>query len=149
MCLSKVIRTYNPPKEEEGEGYKVVIVEKCHGVDTIDGIFFHHHIPKNQWGVALQSEVYPCKDIKYVSGYHIFKNLEDGDSLYRHISSNYWTRDGFIALVKVKYRKVLAEGNGARPVDALTYTEEVVAAEMYWDGNIVKQAEPGESENLP
>jgi hypothetical protein len=36
MCLDKVVQRYNPPKEEEGEGYKVVVVfhEK-----EISGIF--------------------------------------------------------------------------------------------------------------
>jgi hypothetical protein len=43
--------------------------------------------------------------------------------------------------VKVKYRKVLAEGTGLQPVNAIVETEEVVAAEMYWDGNIIKEAE--------
>jgi hypothetical protein len=138
MCLNKVLQTYNPPKEEEGEGYKVVVVDR----NEISGIFFSGHcVHKNYWATAIQSEVYPCKDVRYTSGYHIFKNLRDGECLYRHISSNYRALVGHIALVKVKYRKVLAEGTGLQPVNAIVETEEVVAAEMYWDGNIIKEAE--------
>jgi hypothetical protein len=154
MCLSRITHTYKPPKKEDGEGYKVVLLSETNGVSSIAGIFFpRDRLPKNTWGNAVQMEITGYgvgTRVDYTSGYHVFKNLDDADCLFDYACNTFVSdNDGFVALVRVKYRAVLAEGFGVRPdpptigehvpVDEDIYTEEVVAAEMYWDGNILKR----------
>jgi hypothetical protein len=141
MCLHKVVQRYYPPKEEEGEGYKVVFVSDQ---DDISGIFFvMHRIPKNTWGKASQQKIKTNFGETYTGGYHIFKKLEDAEYLFYYVAHQMYGT-AFAAIVKVKYRKVLTEGLGK--TDDEVYSEQVVAAEMYWDGNIIRRKE---TDNVP